>query len=59
MYGFASYDIVRARQALAAQRAAQVAVHTDAVRAWRRAQTLRVRAGHAPAPAVRPLCCAA
>jgi hypothetical protein len=56
MHGFAGYDIVRARQAEAAVRATERARHGDALKAWRRGQTLRMRIGLAlaPAPAMRP-----
>jgi len=60
MHGFAGYDIVRARQAEAAVRATERARHGDALKAWRRGRTLRMRIGLAlaPAPAMRPTCCA-
>jgi hypothetical protein len=60
MYGFASYDMVRARQTLAEARAAQVARHGDAVSAQRRGRTLRMRLGLAlgSTPVARPYCCA-
>ena len=60
MYGFATYDIVRARQTLAEERAAQVARLADAARARRRGRTLTMRLGLAlgRTSAVRPSCCA-
>jgi hypothetical protein len=60
MYGFASYDIVRARQTLAEERAAQVARLADAASAPRRGRTLTMRLAltFRSAPAARPSCCA-
>jgi len=61
MYGFAAYDIAKARGASASARARTVAPHLDAAAARRGGSSLWARLTHlvAPASGARPVCCAA
>lgn len=61
MHGFATYDIVKARQAAVEARATQLARHTEGSGPRSRARTLRVRLALATAgtPLTQPACCAA
>jgi hypothetical protein len=62
MHGFATYETLKARQALVAKRAEAASRHGDALRrrehGWWPRLVLSVLSV-LPAPAARPVCCAA